>query len=189
MAPPVNTGTPPTILAGLTAVAMLLDGVPGPVGILASITQGISAAGGADAMRTAPAVAGLEVPWPLGLMATVVAVRLVVLGAVNGNRTAHFRQLKTAHFRGGRLGRIRTSREPTRRSRRSATWIWRPRAMTKGPSFLCLDLRSRRGGDLDVGVAKRLAVRLQIDLPSVFSGGTVTSSPVVGAGLLLAVGK
>ncbi len=45
------------------------------------------------------------------------------------------------------------------------------------------------GGGLDVGVAERVAVRLQIDLPSVFSGGTVTSSLVVGAGFVFAVGN
>ena len=45
------------------------------------------------------------------------------------------------------------------------------------------------GGGLDVGVAERVAVRLEIGLPSVFSGGTVTSSLVVGAGLVFAVGN
>ena len=45
------------------------------------------------------------------------------------------------------------------------------------------------GGGLDVGVAERVAVRLEIGLPSVFSGGTVTSSLVVGAGFVFAVGN
>ena len=84
MAPLVNTGTPPTILAALTALAMLLGGALGAVGILTPITQSMSAAGGLmtliDAMQTPPAVTGLEVPWPLALMTTVVAVSLVFLG-------------------------------------------------------------------------------------------------------------
>ena len=83
MAPLVNTGTPPTILAALTALAMLLGGALGAVGLLTPITQSMSAAGGLmtliDAVRT-PAVSGLEVPWPLALMTTVVAVSLVSLG-------------------------------------------------------------------------------------------------------------
>ena len=84
MAPLVNTGTPPTVLAALTALAMLLGGALGAVGLLTPITQSMSAAGGLmtliDEMRTPPAVAGLEVPWPLALMTTVVAVSLVFLG-------------------------------------------------------------------------------------------------------------
>lgn len=84
VAPLVNTGTPPTILAALTALAMLVGGALGAVGILTPITQSLSAAVGVmtliDAMRTPPAVTGLEVPWPLALMTTVVAVSLVFLG-------------------------------------------------------------------------------------------------------------
>ena len=84
IAPLVNTGTPPTILAALTALAMLLGGALGAVGILTPITQGMSATGGLmtliDAMRAPPAVTGLEVPWPLALMTAVVAVSLVFLG-------------------------------------------------------------------------------------------------------------
>ena len=84
MVPLVNTGTRPAILAALTALAMLLGGALGAVGILTPITQSMSAAGGVmtliDAMRTPPAVTGLEVPWLLALMTTVVAVSLVFLG-------------------------------------------------------------------------------------------------------------
>lgn len=84
LAPLVNAGTPPTILAALTALAMLLGGALGAIGILTPITQSMSTAAGLmtliDAMRTPPAVTGLEVPWPLGLMTTVVAVSLVLLG-------------------------------------------------------------------------------------------------------------
>lgn len=84
MAPLVNTGTPPAILAALTALVMLLGGALGAVGILTPITQSMSAAGGLmtlfDAMRTPPAVTGLVVSWPLALMTTVVAVSLVFLG-------------------------------------------------------------------------------------------------------------
>ena len=80
----VNAGTPPTILAALTALAMLLGGALGAVGILTPITQSMSAAGGLmtliEAIRTPPAAIGLEVPWPLALMTTVVAVSLVLLG-------------------------------------------------------------------------------------------------------------
>ena len=84
VAPLVNAGTPPTILAALTALAMLVGGALGAVGILTPITQSLSATGGLmtliDAMRTPPAVTGLEVPWPLALMTTVLAVSLVFLG-------------------------------------------------------------------------------------------------------------
>lgn len=84
MAPLVNTGTPPTVLAALTALAMLVGGALGAVGMLTPITQSMSAAGGLmtliGAMRTPPAVTGPEVPWPLALMTTVVAVSLVFLG-------------------------------------------------------------------------------------------------------------
>ena len=83
-APLVNTGTPPTMLAALTALAMLVGGALGAVGILTPVTQSMSAAGGLmtliDAMRTPPAVTGLEVPWSLALMTMVVAVSLVFLG-------------------------------------------------------------------------------------------------------------
>lgn len=84
MAPLVTTGTPPTILAALTALAMLLGGALGAVGLLTPLTQSMSAAGGLmtliAAIRAPPAVTGLEVPWPFALMMTVVAVSLVFLG-------------------------------------------------------------------------------------------------------------
>ena len=84
VAPLVNTGTSPTIFAALTALTMLVGGALGAVGILTPITQSMSAAAGLltliDAMRTPSAVTGPEVPWPLGLMTTVVAVSLVFLG-------------------------------------------------------------------------------------------------------------
>ena len=84
MAPLVNTGTPPPILAALTALAMLLGGALGAVGILTPITQSVSAAAGLvtliDAMWTPPAVTGLEIPWPLALLTTVMAFNLVFLG-------------------------------------------------------------------------------------------------------------
>ena len=84
MAPLVTTGTPPAILAALTALAMLLGGALGAVGILTPTTQSMSAAAGLmtliDAMRAPPAVTGLEVPWPLALITTVVAISLVFLG-------------------------------------------------------------------------------------------------------------
>ena len=83
-APLVNTGTPPTILAALTALAMLLGGALGAVGILTPITQSMSAAGGLmmliDAIWAPPGVARLGVPWPLALMSTLVAVSLMFLG-------------------------------------------------------------------------------------------------------------
>ena len=84
MAPLVNTGTPPPILVALTALAMLLGGALGAVGILTPITQSVSAAAGLvtviDAMRTPPAATGLEIPWPLALLTTVMAFSLVFLG-------------------------------------------------------------------------------------------------------------
>ena len=80
----LDTGTPPTILIALTALAMLVGGATGAVGILTPITQSISTAAGLvtmiDALWAPAAVPGLEVPWPLALMTTVVAVSLVCLG-------------------------------------------------------------------------------------------------------------
>ena len=46
LAPLVNTGMPPTILAALTALAMLLGGALGAIGLLTPVTQSMSAAGG-----------------------------------------------------------------------------------------------------------------------------------------------
>ncbi len=84
LVPLVNTGTPLTILAALTALAMLLAGALGAVGILTPITQSTSAAAGlvtlVDALWVPAAVSGLDVPWPLALMTTVMAVCLVFLG-------------------------------------------------------------------------------------------------------------
>ena len=80
----VDTGTPPTILAALTALAMLVGGTLGAAGILTPITQSMSAAAGLvtllDAMWAPTAIPGPVVPWPLALMTTVVAVSLVFLG-------------------------------------------------------------------------------------------------------------
>ena len=80
----VNTGTPPTIFAALTALALLLGGVLGAVGILMPITQSASAAAGLvtliDALWVPAAVPGLDLPWPLAFMSTVMAVSLVFLG-------------------------------------------------------------------------------------------------------------
>lgn len=84
MAALMDTGTPPTILAALTVLAMLVGGALGTVGVLTPITQSMSAAAGLvtliDAMWTPTAITGPEVPWPLALMTTVVAVSLVFLG-------------------------------------------------------------------------------------------------------------
>ena len=84
MAPLMNTGTPPTILGVLTALAMLVGGALGAIGILTPITQSTSVAAGLvtliDALWASPAVPGLDVPWPLALVTTVVAVSLVFLG-------------------------------------------------------------------------------------------------------------
>ena len=80
----MDTGTPPTVLAALTALAMLVGGVLGAVGLLTPITQSTSAASGLvaliDALWASAAVPGLDVPWPLALFITVVAVSLVFLG-------------------------------------------------------------------------------------------------------------
>ena len=80
----MDTGTPPTILAALTALAMLVGGVLGAVGILTPITQSTSAAAGLvaliDVLWPSAAVPGLDVPWPLALFITIVAVSLVLLG-------------------------------------------------------------------------------------------------------------
>lgn len=82
--PLMDTGTPPTILTALTALAMLVGGVLGAVGILTPITQSVSAAAGLvaliDALWASAAVPGLDIPWPLALFITVVAVSLVSLG-------------------------------------------------------------------------------------------------------------
>ena len=84
MAPLVNDGSPPNILAALTALAMLVGGALGAVGILTPITQSMSAAAGLvtlfDALWAPAAVPGLDLPWPLALMSTVMAASLVFLG-------------------------------------------------------------------------------------------------------------
>ena len=84
MVPLAGTGTPPTILAALTALAMLVGGALGAVGILTPITQSTAVAAGLvtviDALWVPAAVPGLDVPWPLALVTTVVAVSLVFLG-------------------------------------------------------------------------------------------------------------
>ena len=84
VAPFVDTGTSPTILAALTALAMLLGGALGAVGILTPITQSTSAAAGLvtliDALWAPTAISGLDVPWPLALMTTIIPVSLVFLG-------------------------------------------------------------------------------------------------------------
>ena len=84
MAPFVDAGTPPTILAALTGLAMLLGGALGGVGILTPITQSMSAAAGLvtlfDALWAPASVPGLDAPWPLALMTMVVAVSLSLLG-------------------------------------------------------------------------------------------------------------
>ena len=84
MVPFVDTGTSPTILAALAALAMLLGGALGAVGILSPITQSTSAAVGLvtliDALWGPTAVPGLDLPWPLALMTMIVAVSLVFLG-------------------------------------------------------------------------------------------------------------
>lgn len=84
LAPFLGIGTPPTIFAALTALAMLVAGVLGAVGALTPITQSTSVAAGlvtlVDALWSPPAVPGLDVPWPLGLTTTVMAVSLVFLG-------------------------------------------------------------------------------------------------------------
>ena len=80
----MDTGTPPAILAALTALAMLVGGALGAVGILTPVTQSTSAAAGLvtliDASWAPAAVPGLDDPWLLALMTTVVAVSLVCLG-------------------------------------------------------------------------------------------------------------
>ena len=84
MATLMDAGTPPTILVALTALAMFVGGTLGTVGILTPITQSMSAAAGLvtllDAMWVPTAIPGSDVPWPLALMTTVVAVSLVFLG-------------------------------------------------------------------------------------------------------------
>lgn len=84
LAPFMGAGTPPTILAALTALAMLIGGTLGAVGVLTPITQSTSAAVGLltliHALWPPSAVPGLDVPWPLALTTTVMAVSLVFLG-------------------------------------------------------------------------------------------------------------
>ena len=79
----MGTGTP-TVFAALTALAMLVGGALGAVGILTPITQSTSVAVGLvtliDVLRPSAAVPGLDVPWPLALTTTVMAVSLVFLG-------------------------------------------------------------------------------------------------------------
>ena len=82
--PLVDTGTRPTILAALTALAMLLGGALGAVGVLTPITQSASACAGLvtliDALWAPAALPGLDLPWPLAVVTTVMAVSLVFLG-------------------------------------------------------------------------------------------------------------
>ena len=84
MAPLMDNGTPPTTLAALTAIAMLVGGALGTVGILTPVAQSTSSAAGLvtliDALWAPAAVPCLDLPWPLGLMTTVVAVSLLLLG-------------------------------------------------------------------------------------------------------------
>ena len=82
--PFMGTGTPPTIFAALTALAMFVGGSLGAVGVLTPITQSTSVAVGLitliDVLWPPPAVPGLDVPWPLAMTTTVMAVSLVFLG-------------------------------------------------------------------------------------------------------------
>ena len=84
MVPLVDTETSPTILAALTALAMLVGGALGAVGVFTPITQSTSVAAGLvtmiDALWVSTALPGLDVPWPLAVVTTVVAVSLVFLG-------------------------------------------------------------------------------------------------------------
>ena len=84
LVPFVDTGTPPTILAALAALAMLVGGVLGAIGVLTPIMHGVSAAAGLvtliDALWAPVAVPGLDLPWPIALMTTVIAVSLAFLG-------------------------------------------------------------------------------------------------------------
>ena len=84
MVPLVGTGTPPTILGVLTALAMSVGGVLGAVGMLTPIAQSTSVAAGLvtliDSLWAPAVVPSLDVPWPLALMTTIVAVSLVCLG-------------------------------------------------------------------------------------------------------------
>ena len=84
LAPLMDTGTPPTILAALTAFAMLVGGALGAAGILTPVAQCTSSMAGLvaliDALWAPAAVPGLDIPWPLALMTTVVAVSLLLLG-------------------------------------------------------------------------------------------------------------
>ena len=83
-APLLEAGTPPTILAVLTAFALIAGGALGAVGVLTPITQSTSAAAGLvtliDTLWAPAAVPGPDVAWPLALMTTVVAISLACLG-------------------------------------------------------------------------------------------------------------
>ena len=83
-APLMDTGMPSTILAALTAFAILVGGVLGAVGMFTPVSQSTSAATGLvtliDTLWARAVIPDLDVPWPLALMATVVAVSLVLLG-------------------------------------------------------------------------------------------------------------
>ena len=80
----VDTVTSPTILASLTALAMLVGGALGAVGILTPAAQITSVAAGLvtviDTLWVPAAVPGFHVPWPLASVTTVMAVSLVFLG-------------------------------------------------------------------------------------------------------------
>ena len=80
----VDTGTSPTILASLTALAMLVGGALGAVGILTPAAQITSVAAGLvtviDTLWVPAAVPGFNIPWPLASVTTVMAVSLVFLG-------------------------------------------------------------------------------------------------------------
>jgi len=84
MVPLMDTGTPPTILAALTAFALVAGGALGAVGVVTPVAQSTSSAAGLvtliDALWAPAAVPGLDIPWPIGLMTTVVAVSLLLLG-------------------------------------------------------------------------------------------------------------
>ena len=84
LVPFMGTVAPPTIFAALTALAMLAGGTLGAVGVLTPITQCTSVVTGIviliEALWAPAAVSGLNVPWPLALTATIMAVSLVLLG-------------------------------------------------------------------------------------------------------------
>ena len=84
LVPFMGLGTPPTTFAALTALGMLVGGTLGAVGMLTPITQTTSVAAGVvtliDGLWSPLAVPGLDLPWPLALTTTVMAVSLVFLG-------------------------------------------------------------------------------------------------------------